>query len=47
MNRAQKLAWSGVVWLLQIFIGAMIVHFFMYSVTILSQYGWTNAEVPS
>lgn len=37
----------SIVWLPQIFIGAGIVHFFVYSVIILGQYGWTNAEVPS
>ncbi len=35
----------SIVWLPQIFIGAGIVHFFAHSVAILSQYGWTNAEV--
>lgn len=33
-----------VTWLPMIFMGAGISHFFMYSVVILSQYGWTRGE---
>jgi hypothetical protein len=35
----------SIVWLPQIFIGAIIVHLFTYSVAILNQYGWTNKEM--